>query len=334
MTAEIYLSIRNRIYRCVRKIERNSQFNLFVRAWMSGVLLLCDVSALLLAMCLALWMLLGFHFEFSAYSSLLGVLMASFLIIFWRSGLYPTIGTSYSEELRCIVEAASYAFLITIAYTFLAKSTVVYSRITIILAWGISLVFIPALRYFVRHILCNLHIWGEPVFIIGDLDQALPLANYLKKKPQTGIRPIAVLRKDGSKEIFSEKYPSLSPEQISQFAHRLHISTALVVISDLNHIDNAIEKYRAIFPRVILIKHQIGSWGLNTLRTLDFGDVLGLQVRNNLLNVWSQILKRLIDGRRRKPWTIVFIITFRSCLFAHPTRFPWQHFLSSTPHRA
>ena len=35
--------------------------------------------------------------------------------------------------------------------------------------------------------------------------------------------------------------------------------------------------------------------GLNGLESLDFSNVLGLQVKNNLLDPWSQALKRLID---------------------------------------
>jgi Undecaprenyl-phosphate galactose phosphotransferase WbaP len=278
-----------------RTNERSSRFYPLARGWMSGVLLLCDVSGLILALALALGLLLRFRVDFSIYSNLLGVLLAAFLIIFWRIGLYPAIGMSYPEELRRIVEAASFAFLITVAYTFLAKNATVYSRLTILFAWALSLAFVPILRYFVRRVLCNLGIWGEPVFIIGDLDKALPLVRYLKKKSQMGLRPIAVLRKDGCKSAFSSKYPCLSPQEMARAAHRMHISTALVVVNDMNTIDRTVEKYRAIFPSVILIKHQISGWGLGSLKSLDFGDVLGLQVRNNLLSPWSQLLKRTID---------------------------------------
>jgi len=106
---------------------------------------------------------------------------------------------------------------------------------------------------------------------------------------------VAILRQENCKASFSDRYPCLNVDNIRTVADQLYIRSALVVINDLNYIDRTLDRYRSIFPTVILIKHQIGTWGLSSLKPLDFADVMGFQVRNNLLNPWAQFLKRFID---------------------------------------
>jgi Undecaprenyl-phosphate galactose phosphotransferase WbaP len=69
----------------------------------------------------------------------------------------------------------------------------------------------------------------------------------------------------------------------------------LVLIDDLNQIDMLVNAYRFIFPRVILLRSQTGGYDLSHLRPLDFMDLLGLQVKNNLLDGYAQAYKRVID---------------------------------------
>ena len=278
-----------------RKNVKNGAFNAYARGWMSAVLVLSDTASLVLALTLAVGLLLGTGFNWPAYQELLGILLLAFMVAFLRSGLYPGIGLNYVEELRRVVVTISYVFLIVIAYTFLVKTSSFYSRPALLLTWLLALGLVPAARYLARRTCIRLKCWGEPVAIIGDLDKALPLANYFKGKTQFGLRPVAVMRKDNCKDAFSEIYPPLSPDKIKEIAQGLHIKTALVVVSDLNHMDPMVDKYRYCFESVILIKHQLGSFGLNSLKPLDFSDVLGLQVRNNLLNPGSQVVKRSID---------------------------------------
>jgi lipopolysaccharide/colanic/teichoic acid biosynthesis glycosyltransferase len=49
------------------------------------------------------------------------------------------------------------------------------------------------------------------------------------------------------------------------------------------------------FKRVILVKSQVGRYGLNNLESMNFLDVLGLQVKHNLLSLREKLTKRTID---------------------------------------
>ncbi len=146
-----------------------------------------------------------------------------------------------------------------------------------------------------RRLFIHLNLWGEPVVIIGDLHGNLELADYFTKNLQLGLRPVAILRDRFFSDRLPESGPALTMAQIRQYAQRLSSSTALVVITDLNNLDVLIDRYRAAFQRVILIKGRNGSYSLNSLKSLDLSDILGLQVMNNLLSFWAQLFKRMTD---------------------------------------
>jgi Undecaprenyl-phosphate galactose phosphotransferase WbaP len=277
-------------------IFNKSIVNAYARWWMSGVLVITDMASLLFTLGLT-WMLLGFenNFNLPYYQELLGVLVVILLVSFARNGLYPAVGINYVDELRGAAVSISFVFLFLVAYIFMINSAQTYSPARLLLAWGLGMVFIPMARFLVRSLFIRLKLWGVPVIVIGDMDKALPLADYFKRKLNLGLRPEALLCPENCEPFFAGVYPPRTPEEIKAYAASLHIDTALIVINDLNCMDYEVEKYRYIFENIILIKHHLGSYGLNSLRSLDFADVLGLQVRNNLLNPTAQITKRFID---------------------------------------
>jgi len=310
MTTESYIIRKESDLSIVKERYKPSFFNEYARLWMMGELMLADIFSLLAAIILAPQIhglsrmmisdmayqrLLVGKLSDMAYEKVFAVLALTLMLVFASKGLYPGLGFSYAEELRHIVTSTSLAFLILIGGTFLLKTTSTYSRLVLIFTWALSLVFIPAGRYLVRRLLLRLKLWGEPVVVIGDLSKALPLASYFRRMPHFGIRPVAVLRDEHCSSDDFKGYPPLPVSKIKEFAHDLSLHTALVVINDLNDVDNVIDCYRFVFQRVILIKYQCGRFGLNSLKTLDFSDVLGLQVRYNLLDFWAQVFKRIFD---------------------------------------
>jgi Undecaprenyl-phosphate galactose phosphotransferase WbaP len=137
--------------------------------------------------------------------------------------------------------------------------------------------------------------WGDPAVIIGEIHKALSLARYFTDHPHFGIRPVDVF--SGEKQIASNQNSNgrIQTNKIKEYARNVSVKTALVVVNDLNELDNEVDRFRFIFPRVILIKNQNGKFGLNSLTPLDFSGILGLQVKNNLLSLSSQVTKRTID---------------------------------------
>jgi Undecaprenyl-phosphate galactose phosphotransferase WbaP len=142
--------------------------------------------------------------------------------------------------------------------------------------------------------LIRLKLWGERVVIVGAYRHSLALANYFRENAQFGIRPMAVFPEDFPGPNLNPGYINML-SRVSEFAQRLSLKTILVVVEDLDGLDHVVDRYRFNFQRVILVKHKQGKFGLNSLAAMDFADVLGLQVKNNLLSFSSQLIKRGID---------------------------------------
>jgi len=266
------------------------------RPWMGCVLLASDMLGLLVAIVIALQVrrLSGVMLD-QYYWQIFILLALTLAIAFFRKGLYPAVGLNYVDELHDIVSSSSFAFLILIGVTFLLKNSSIYSRLMLVIIWTLSLVFIPVGRYVLRRLFIRLNLWGEPVAIIGDLRRNLALSEYFKTNLQLGLRPAAVLRDEYFSHGDSESESLLSIEQIREYASRMSLHTVLLLIDDLNSLDSLIDRYRFVFQRVILVKGRNGSYALNSLKSLDLSDILGLQVMNNLLDFWAQLLKRTLD---------------------------------------
>lgn len=264
------------------------------RLWMGGSLALADLIGVLLAVLFAMQFrqLPGGIFN-PAYFPLIVLLAIVLVFGFSSSGLYPGIGLHPVDELRNIVSNVSVAFALTIGVTFVLQTSSIYSRLILLLSWMLSLLFVPIGRSLLRTLLTRLNFWGEPVVIVGELTKALPLAEYFKGNPQFGLKPLEVF----PDEYATDKDPDLdqSIQNVREYAQSLSLKTVLVVASDLNRLDNLVDRYRFVFQRVILVKEQNGKFGLNSLAPLDFSDILGLQVKNNLLSRSSQLIKRSID---------------------------------------
>jgi hypothetical protein len=298
MATDTFTANRNRTRDLKINISKSRRmiFEDHTRAWMAGFLVAADLFSLLAAILVAMqiYWLPGMRFN-SNYLEIFGLLAVTLVIMFARKGLYPAVGLNYIDELRQLASSASFAFLVMLAITFVLKTTSIYSRLILVLTWLLALAFIPASRYLVRRLLIRWRLWGEPVVIIGDDEKALPLAEHFKINLQLGLRPVAVLPDDRCDGCTVSVHAEDTLCTIRGRARALSLKTALVLVDDLNEIDRLVERFRAIFHRVILIKDKNGSFGLNGLEYLDFSNVLGLQVKNNLLNPWSQTSKRLID---------------------------------------
>lgn len=275
--------------------NRLSPFEANSRLWMVGFLVATDLFGLFISIVLALQIrqIPGIFID-TSYLEIFGLLSITLVILFGRNGLYPGIGMNYVEELRRIVISTSFAFMVMVGITFILKTTSYYSRIALVISWLLALAIVPLSRYFMRQWMIRLKLWGEPVMIIGNLQKTLKIKEKFETNPHLGLRPVAMVQDDHGAD-YTHGIHTEPISAIRTHAYGLSLQTALIVIDDLNDIDRLVERYRTIFQRVIMIKDKNGRYGLNSLEAMDFSSILGLQVKNNLLNPSSQVLKRLID---------------------------------------
>ncbi len=276
--------------------SRTSLFEANSRFWMAGFLIATDLFGLFTSIILALQIrqVPGVFID-PSYLEIFALMTITLVLLYVRNGLYPSIGLNSVEELRRIVISTSFAFMVMVGITFILKTTSYYSRIALVISWLLSLAIIPLSRYFMRKWMIRWKLWGEPIVIIGNLQKALKIKEQFETNPHLGLRPVAMIEDNQGTDCSPDAHSSDSPSMIKMQVRGLSLQTALIVIDDLNDIDRLVERYRTIFQWVIMVKDKNGRYGLNSLEAMDFSSILGLQVKNNLLNPSSQVLKRLID---------------------------------------
>jgi len=280
-----------------KDFAKASFIDAYARLWMSICLFIVDMLSIGLSFYIAFQVRgipnLTRSIEYQELAILLAITTAA---LFFRKGLYPSVGIHYVDELKYIVGSTALAYLIIIGVTFLLQTGLVYSRFILILAGILSLVIIPLSRYLIRRPLIRWHLWGEPSLIIGNQISARVLQNYFMVNLQLGIRPITVLDLESPMMIKTElpgKPHSLC--RVEFLARQLSIKTVLVLVDDINDVHKLADTYRLVFRRVIFIKDQEDNYSLVSMQILDFLSVIGLQVGNDLLSESSRRLKRAID---------------------------------------
>jgi len=269
----------------------------YARIWMSLLLLFADTIGLLLAG------LLGFGLRFIIaelvnppfYWNLLA-LIPIFLVVYALRGLYPAVGLSPVEELRRLSTATSVVFLVFTAFTFWIRISEYFSRLIIAFSWIFALFTVPLSRWVFRTIAVNLGLWGEPVVVVGDGPQTRRVVDFLIARMRFGLLPIVIL--NGENEP-TENPPVLQiPVRVALSKPDLFASvrTAILIDSELpdEFQSRLLTEQGFNFQRLILITDLgwIGSLGVTPY---DLEGLLGLELRQNLLDPWHQRIKRAID---------------------------------------
>jgi Undecaprenyl-phosphate galactose phosphotransferase WbaP len=270
------------------------------RLWMALVLVLADLISLFIAGASAVGIryLMGGLTEPPIYWGLAPFIFV-FLAIYALQGLYPAIGLSPVEELRRLSLSGSVVLLFATGFTFWVRTAQMYSRLVFVFAWVLVLILAPLGRWLARWIATRLGVWGEPVAVVGYGSQAKRVIHYLLKRLHLGLRPAVVLTDPWGLEQGEEPpipvliYNQREPPQADALPG---IRTAILITSELREpLHSAIINRQAFgFHHLILVSDLtwIGSLGLIPH---DLEGLLGLEIRQNLLNPWSQLLKRVMD---------------------------------------
>lgn len=267
----------------------------YARIWMTILLLITDLTSILLAWGLAIFLrvIVAGDIRLEPLIRLIPFTLL-FLLVYSGRGLYPSIGINPVEELKRLSSSTTIVFLGLTAFAFILRSPNIYSRAVFGLSWFFALLLLPLGRNLLRAVGVRLQLWGEPVAIIGKDSDVDSLINYLRDNPKTGLRPVVIFAQSKSLPVTTD-IPIYSDEVISQVCSKRLIQSALVVSQGINGADNdVIENYENIFRRIILVDSQPSSY-LLWVSLKNLGDMLGLEIQYNLLNNWSQFLKRLID---------------------------------------
>ena len=274
------------------------------REFMALALFLSDMVSLLLAYGIAAWLrirLVG-DYNYLQYWNVIPILVFFLLVYAWN-GLYSGMALSPVQEMKQLMSATNIIFLLLIAVTFWEQTSTQYSRLMLAAAWLIALVLVQLDRWLVRIIGRKLGFWGEPVAVVGNGPEGQHIVQFLNDNLHLGMRP--VLTVDGNAVYEETQLVTINQSYIRTIILVIpEISAAmqkrLVQDQRFGYHRRGGERY---IPRLILIT-SLGWVGSLGITAHDLDGLLGLEVRQNLLNKWPNVLKRLID----LTVTLIFVI--------------------------
>ncbi|MBZ5602489.1 MAG: undecaprenyl-phosphate galactose phosphotransferase WbaP [Acidobacteriia bacterium] len=247
-----------------------------------AVLLLAsaDLCAALLGACLSVlaWHRVDASLVPSFYASMWPVALL-FPLCYAAYGLYPAFGRSAAEELRKLTICTSLVFAALVVTIFLLKDADSYSRATLLLAWGQTVVLVPSLRAVVRTACAERNWWGSPVAVAGP--GAVKIAEMLEAHPRLGLRPVAVLSDFGSMSPAGQNFGT---RRVILTLGGLSQGQALAAFSQCSE----------IFSEVTVIPDLAGFASL-WVEASDLNGTVSLEIRQRLLQPSSRMIKRLVD---------------------------------------
>jgi len=273
---------------------------------MSGLYCLSDLAAIFFAVLLA-YFLRKWAPEFILPPS---ALMARAYIELWPaiflfalaylvSGLYPGVGITAVEELRRTCIATSMVFTILSVWIFLSRVGFVYSRAIFFIAWVLALLFVPLARAAVRHLFGDKSWWGVSAVVMGAAKTGAEIVKILKNTKALGIKPVAILDDDVEKhgKLIEGVTVMGSLELAPHLAKQCNIRWAIMAMPGLDRerLLQIWEENASYFHHVIYIPDLFGFASLGVLPR-DFGGILGLEVRQQLLRSSPKIAKAIVDA--------------------------------------
>lgn len=241
----------------------------------------------------------------------LHVQMALFLlvtpIINLANELYSPTPPPVPEELRHLAIAVSLSYLGIAIYFFLARIDDTPSRSVYLLAWFFTLATVPLLRGATRRLLSRRAWWGVPTVFFGDPALVTRLTISLRRRPELGFRPMAYARWDDEDPLAGDLPSGLrllhGEKMIRGLVRRTRrkrgdVCALLTIPLNAGMEWRAAQVSRAtrLFPTVVLLPEEFSAEGLSFwVRPLEIGHMLGLRVRQNLLDPKRLLLKRVMD---------------------------------------
>jgi len=255
--------------------------------------LICLYISLLIA--ISIWRQIRIDFSIHAYTSVILPVAICLVIVYSIVGLYPGTGLGPVEELRRLALSTTLVCLGFIALTFYARITTDWSRAIIGLTWSFSVFGMPISRKFFRRLALRFKLWGEPVVVIGDPEDAIKVTKEFRNHPLTGFWPVLCVTTDFISNIF----PILaSPEQEVWNENILFRDIDILILAlgnkQLSATKEVLIDRSHSFRRIICVfdEERLGSVWFTNLNLIEY---FGLEVRHQWNSPINRVLKRLLD---------------------------------------
>ncbi|MDX1545624.1 MAG: undecaprenyl-phosphate galactose phosphotransferase WbaP [Rhodothermales bacterium] len=211
----------------------------------------------------------------------------------WSARLLPGWGLGAVEELRRMVLLLGLAFVGTAFALFLSKQSEATSRLTLTMAFALSLVLVPYARTLVKKLLYVAGQWGIPTVLYGNGATTRRVVETLRQEGGLGYHPVAIVDdRPGRSHPRAAGLPVYRPTDPAL----PDAAVAILSVPDVGRHRTAglLEGPLARYKQVLLIPDLAEVPSL-WVRSRDLAGVLGLEVTSNLLDPLARFGKRAAD---------------------------------------
>jgi Undecaprenyl-phosphate galactose phosphotransferase WbaP len=213
-------------------------------------------------------------------------------------GLYPGYGLGQVEELRRQTFALFATLAITTVFAFASSTAESLSRI-FLFAWILGLLLTaPLARYCAKLALKKLGLWGKPVVVLGAHDAGARVLENLRREWQLGLRPIAVFDNrvaPTKRTLNGVPYGGTLADAIALGReHRIETVIFAMPYTRREQLAKFVDLAKLNFRHVVVIPNLVGITN-SAVVSRDLAGTFGVEIKYNLLDPWSQRLKRVLD---------------------------------------
>jgi undecaprenyl-phosphate galactose phosphotransferase len=217
-------------------------------------------------------------------------------LLFAYEGLY-TRRLPLSEETKRIWKGSTIAMVLAIVVLFYFKRSFIFSRIILLLAWGIILVLLPWVRTAMRRLLSFGPFFERGVLLVGGGEGVSLLLRSLKRNRTLGYTPCGILDDTLPEATEVEGVPVLgSTGDLERELERRRVDAVILALESfsgdrLTRLAGDCERR----VRDVLIAPDFLGMRVSGLEVERFDSGILLKFRNDLLRPVNAAVKRLFD---------------------------------------
>lgn len=204
-------------------------------------------------------------------------------------GLYPGYGLSVVESLRRQSHATLVAGAVTVVFFYFLHIGDNISRLFVLAGFAGLLVLAPLARAGMRVLLRRGGLWGKPVLVVGEPEDAARVARRMREEWELGFVPV---------------FPALYGSPVDEgdlYGHlaslrRRGVDTVIFAVPDLGgkRLPVSMVQMSYVFRHVIIVP-RLEDLESSIVTARNLGGSVGIGIRRNLLDPWPRFVKRALD---------------------------------------
>ena len=219
------------------------------------------------------------------------------LIILAFEQLY-TRRRTFWEEARALIKGVTLAFVLIMTLVFLTRSFTFFSRATIVLAWSLSLFFLPFGRLALKKLLGSSRVGRKGVLIIGTNSVAQLLAKEIGRNDYLGYRVAGFLSAKAMGDVGAGEGSSIVGDlaELPAIINRLDVRDVFIALPNLNEHDLflTIKQCERVAEKIRIVSG-VGSLYFMGLEVESLGDVTSLAVACNMAKPGNVRIKHALS---------------------------------------